>query len=293
MIRLLVTGRNGQVAMALVEGAARHQGIEVVALGRPELDLERSETIGPAIIAVRPDVVVNAAAHTAVDKAEAEPDRAFAANRDGAAAVARAAAQLGVPLIQLSTDYVYPGNKPEAYVESDATGPLGVYGQSKLEGEQAVRAAHPSALVLRTSWVYSPFGANFVKTMLRVGRERPLLKVVDDQQGNPTSAIDIADAILRIATASRFPPDGATLHLCGTGSATWCGLARHIFTTSARLGGPSPKVEAITTADYPTPARRPANSRLRMDAFVARFGFALRPWQDAVDETVARLLRDG
>lgn len=293
MIRLLVTGRNGQVATALAEGAARHQGIEVVAVGRPELDLERSETIGPAIIAARPDVVVNAAAYTAVDKAEAEPDRAFAANRDGASAVARAIAQLRVPLIHLSTDYVYPGNKPEAYVESDATGPLGVYGQSKLEGEQAVRAAHPVALVLRTSWVYSPFGANFVKTMLRVGRERPVLRVVDDQQGNPTSAIDIADAILRITAASRFPPGGATLHLCGTGSTTWCGLARHIFTTSARLGGPSPKVEAIATADYPTPARRPANSRLRMDAFVARFGFSLRPWQDAVDETVARLLRDG
>jgi len=290
MMRLLVTGRNGQVATSLAERAAAHPGIEVLALGRPELDLESPATVEAAIAAARPDLVVNAAAYTAVDKAESDSGRAFAANRDGAAAAARAAARLGVPVIHLSTDYVYPGDKPSPYVESDATGPSSVYGQSKLEGEQAVMAAHPQALIFRTSWVYSPFGANFVKTMLRIGKDRDVVKVVADQQGNPTSAIDIADAILRLAPGLGSTPAGGIFHLCGSGSTTWCGLAQAIFAESGKLGGPAPRVEAITTAEYPTPARRPANSRMDTAAFTARFGFALRPWPDAVAETVARLL---
>ena len=290
MMRLLVTGRNGQVATSLAERAAAHPGIEVLALGRPELDLENPATVEAAIAAARPDLVVNAAAYTAVDKAESDSGRAFAANRDGAAAAARAAARLGVPVIHLSTDYVYPGDKPSPYVESDATGPSSVYGQSKLEGEQAVMAAHPQALIFRTSWVYSPFGANFVKTMLRIGKDRDVVRVVADQHGNPTSAIDIADAILRLAPGLGSTPAGGIYHLCGSGSTTWCGLAQAIFAESGKRGGPAPRVEAITTAEYPTPARRPANSRMDTAAFTARFGFALRPWPDAVAETVARLL---
>ena len=290
MMRLLVTGRNGQVATSLAERAAAHPGIEVLALGRPELDLENPATVEAAIAAARPDLVVNAAAYTAVDKAESDSGRAFAANRDGAAAAARAAARLGVPVIHLSTDYVYPGDKPSPYVESDATGPSSVYGQSKLEGEQAVMAAHPQALIFRTSWVYSPFGANFVKTMLRIGKDRDVVRVVADQHGNPTSAIDIADAILRLAPGLGSTPAGGIYHLCGSGSTTWCGLAQATFAESGKLGGPAPQVEAITTAEYPTPARRPANSRMDTAAFTARFGFALRPWPDAVAETVARLL---
>ena len=290
-MRLLVTGRNGQVATALVERSRQREGMEVVAFGRPELDLEQPATVEAAILKARPDAVINAAAYTAVDKAEAEAERAFAANRDGAAAAARAAAALNVPFIQLSTDYVYPGDKPSAYVESDATGPTSVYGRSKLEGELAVMAAHPKALILRTAWVYSPFGANFVKTMLRIGKDRVIVKVVDDQHGNPTSALDIADAILRIAP--RLVAGGETggiYHLCGSGSTTWCGLARAIFAESGKRGGPAPRVEPITTADYPTPARRPANSRLAMTSFTSRFGFELRPWPEATAETVARLL---
>lgn len=290
MIRLAVTGQNGQVATALAERAALLEGFEVVRLGRPALDLEQPETVGAAIIAARPDVVVNAAAYTAVDKAEAEPDRAFAANRDGAGAAAAAAQALGVPFIHLSTDYVYPGDKPSPYVEGDATGPLGVYGQSKLAGEVAVKAAHAAPVILRTSWVYSPFGANFVRTMLRLGKEREVLRVVDDQQGNPTSAIDIADGILRIAPMIRADRTGGTFHFCGEGSTTWCGFARFIFETAGALGGPHPRVEAITTADFPTPARRPSNSRMETTAFRSRFGFVQRPWQDAAVETVARLL---
>jgi dTDP-4-dehydrorhamnose reductase len=294
MIRLLVTGRNGQVAASLAERAAGFPEIEVIALGRPDLDLERPESVEPAIRAVAPDIVVNAAAYTAVDKAESEPERAFAANRDGAAAVAQAAARRDVPLVQLSTDYVYPGTKPTPYVEGDATGPLGVYGRSKLEGEAAVQAQHPAAVILRTAWVYSPFGGNFVKTMLRIGRERDVVRVVDDQFGSPTSAIDIADAILTMAPGlARAGGPGGIYHCCGEGSTTWCGLARHIFAESGRRGGPAPLVEAIGTADYPTPARRPANSQLDMTAFRERFGFTLRPWREATVETVARLLAQG
>jgi dTDP-4-dehydrorhamnose reductase len=291
MMRIAVTGRTGQVVTALLERAPHHPGIEVTPAGRPDLDLERPETVGPALESLNPDLIVNAAAYTAVDKAESEPDRAFAANRDGAAAAARAATERGVPFIHLSTDYVYPGDKAEPYVEGDATGPLGVYGRSKLEGEWAVRQANPDALILRTAWVYSPFGANFVKTMLRLGRERDVLRVVDDQQGNPTSALDIAEALLTIAPdlADRRGP-GGIFHLCGSGSTTWCGFARHIFAVSAALGGPAPRIEAITTADYPTPASRPANSRLDMGAFASRFGFLPPPWEESAATTVRRLL---
>ena len=291
MMKLLVTGRNGQVATSLLERAAVHPEIGVVALGRPELDLEQPASVEAAILKARPDAVVNAAAYTAVDQAEADSGRAYAANRDGAGAAARAAAKLGVPFIHLSTDYVYPGGKPDPYVESDETGPTSIYGKSKLEGEQAVLAAHPEALIFRTAWVFSPFGANFVKTMLRIGKDRDVVRVVDDQHGNPTSAIDIADAILTIAPRLAAGREaGGIYHLCGSGSTTWCGFARAIFQESGKRGGPAPRVEAITTAEYPTPARRPANSRLAMTAFTSRFGFELRPWPEATADTVARLL---
>jgi dTDP-4-dehydrorhamnose reductase len=289
MFKLLVTGSQGQVAQSLLRRAGAHRGMAVEAVGRPELDLERPETASAAIAARAPDAIVNAAAYTAVDKAEDELARAFAVNRDGAAAVAAAAQGLGIPLIHLSTDYVYDGEKRQPYVEGDATGPLGVYGRSKLEGEQAVLAACPGALILRTSWVYSPFGANFVKTMLRLGATRGHLWVVDDQTGNPTSALDLADAILRIAP-SLAAEGGGLYHLAGTGHTTWCGLARHIFGFSARHGGPSPTVEAITTDQYPTAALRPGHSWLSCQAFEARFGFVLPAWQGSSAAVAAELL---
>ncbi len=291
MIRVTVTGTQGQIALSLLERGLAHASIDVTALGRPDLDLERPETVEAALVAAKPGMVVNAAAYTAVDKAELEPDRAFAANRDGASAVARAAARLGVPLIHLSTDYVYPGDKTVPYVETDATGPTSVYGRSKFEGEQAVLAAHASAVIFRTSWVYSPFGANFVKTMLRLAKDRDVIRVVDDQQGNPTSAIDIADAILRIAPSLiEGGAKGGIYHCCGEGSTTWRGFAEAIFAESNRRGGPSAKVEGIPTSQYPTPARRPLNSRMETAAFRQRFGFGLQPWEDALSETVARLI---
>lgn len=277
--------------MALAAEAPRASGIELLTLGRPMLDLAAPAAARAAIIAAAPDLVVNAAAYTAVDKAEADAARAFAINRDGAAAVAEAAAALNAPLIHLSTDYVFDGRKAAPYVETDIMAPLNVYGQSKRDGEQAVLAACPSALILRTSWVFSPFGANFVKTMLRLGTERPVLRVVSDQFGNPTSAVDIAAAILNIVPQlAAAPGAGGIYHLTNAGSTSWFGLARAIFAESARLGGPSPVLEPISTAEYPLPARRPPNSRLDTSAFRQRFGRELRPWQDALAETVRRLM---
>jgi dTDP-4-dehydrorhamnose reductase len=292
-MRILVIGTRGQVATALAERARLRSDIELLALGRPALDLEHPADIIQPILATRPDLVVNAAAYTAVDKAESEPERAFAINRDGAAAVAMAASQLGAPLVHLSTDYVFDGSKPTPYVETDATNPLNVYGRSKLAGEQAVLAAHPASLVLRTSWVFSPFGSNFVKTMLRLGAERDSLRIVADQIGNPTSALDIAEAILSLAPKLAATRNRAGIcHLTNAGSTSWHGFADAIFDHSARLGGPKPRLEAVTTADYPTPARRPSNSRLDTSALTERFGLALRPWQEAARETVASILAD-
>lgn len=289
-MRLLVTGTSGQVARALADRAGQFPEITVVAVGRPQLDLENTATILPGITGARPDLIVNAAAYTAVDKAELEPLRALAINRDGAAAVAAAAQALGVPLIHLSTDYVFSGSKATAYMENDETGPLGVYGKSKLAGEVVVRSASPAALILRTSWVYSPFGSNFVKTMLRLASERPVLRVVDDQVGNPTSALDLAEAILRIAPHVGDGA-GATFHLAGSGSTSWCGLAKQIFEVSRLAGGPAAEVVPISTSEYPTPARRPANSRLDTSAFRACFGHSLRDWREGVEETVRGIVK--
>lgn len=288
-MRLLIAGRSGQVAQALLDRAARFPEISVVAVGRPRLDLENIATIFPALAEVRPDLIVNAAAYTAVDNAEQEPQRAFAINRDGAAAVSAACRTLGVPLIHLSTDYVFSGNKTTAYVEGDETGPLGVYGKSKLVGELAVRTANPDAVILRTSWVYSPFGSNFVKTMLRLAREKSELRVVDDQWGNPTSALDLAEAILSIAP--RFNDGaGGIFHVAGDGFASWCGLAKQVIETSRLLGGPTANIVPISTSAYPRAAQRPANSRLDTSAFRTCFGHSLRDWRAGVEETVRRIL---
>jgi dTDP-4-dehydrorhamnose reductase len=292
VIRLLVTGTNGQVARALVDRAGLFPEITVLAVGRPQLDLESIVTILPALSEARPDLIVNAAAYTAVDKAEEEPQRAFAINRDGAAAVSAAASTLDVPLIHLSTDYVFSGSKATAYVEGDETGPLGVYGKSKLAGELAVRSANPSALIFRTSWLYSPFGSNFVKTMLRLAVEKPVLRVVDDQMGSPTSALELAEAILRISSRAGDGA-GATFHVAGKGSTSWCGLAKHVFEVSRLAGGPAAEVVPISTSEYPTPARRPANSRLNTLAFDTCFGHSQRDWRAGVEETVRRTLVDG
>ncbi|WP_418137509.1 dTDP-4-dehydrorhamnose reductase [Agrobacterium sp. El2ro-1b] len=289
-MRLAVTGKNGQVVSALLALASAE--LEIVALGRPELDLAQPETVLKALREAKPDAVVSAAAYTAVDKAESEPDIAFAVNRDGARAVAQAASDLGIPVIHLSTDYVFDGAKDTAYVESDPTGPTSVYGRSKLEGERAVAGATDNYVVLRTAWVYSEYGNNFVKTMLRLSENRDEINVVADQLGCPTSANDIAAAVVTIARKlvedSSAPPRGV-FHLSGTGETNWANFAKQIFAFSAETGGKSIAVNDITTAQYTTPARRPANSRLDCSKLEEVYGIKLPSWQQSTRAVVTAL----
>jgi len=292
-MRLAVTGKNGQVVSALQ--ALAGPGLEIVALGRPELDLARPDTVFKALREAKPDVVVSAAAYTAVDKAESEPDIAFAVNRDGAEAVARAANDIGVPIIHISTDYVFDGTKTTAYVENDPTGPASVYGRSKLEGEHAVSENTENYAILRTAWVYSEYGSNFVKTMLRLSESRDEVNVVADQFGCPTSANDIAVAIVSIA--KRLATDPAphlrgVFHMSGTGETNWAGFAKQIFEFSAENGGKSMIVNDITTAQYPTPARRPSNSRLDCSKLEEVYGIRLPEWQTSTRAVMAALAQN-
>jgi dTDP-4-dehydrorhamnose reductase len=294
-MKIAVTGHSGQVATALAERAAL-AGHSVVALARPGFDLAQPASIGPALLAAAPDVIVSAAAYTAVDKAEAERDLAFRVNAEGPRMIAQAAREMGVPLVHLSTDYVFSGALARPYRESDETGPTGVYGASKLAGEQAVLAVHgANSAVLRVAWVYSPFGANFVRTMLRLAADRDELGVVADQIGNPTSALDIADGILRVAEnlhGGSDPAQRGLFHMTARGEASWADFAEAIFAASAARHGPQAQVRRITTADYPTAAQRPANSRLDCAHIDRTHGVTLPDWPSSLQSVIARLLAD-
>lgn len=292
--RFVVTGLTGQVVQSLVARSSQCEDVEVVAIGRPNLDLANAETIAQSIETARPDLIVSAAAYTAVDQAESNEGDAFAVNAEGPAAVARIAKTLGVPVIHLSTDYVFDGSKSAPYVESDPVAPLGVYGKSKLLGEQLVASTHENHAILRTAWVYSPFGKNFVRTMLRAAETRTELNVVDDQVGNPTSALNIADAILMVGRNLLGSNDlnlRGIFHLTGQGDATWAEFAEEIFRVSAALGGPFAKINRISTSDYPTPARRPANSRLNCERIAEYHGVVLPNWKISTSEVVSHLIR--
>ena len=285
---ILVTGGAGQLATAL----AQEGGAAIRRVGRPELDFDRPETLAAVFKAVRPALLVNAAAWTAVDAAEAEPDAAARANRDGPATLAALCADARIPMIHVSTDYVFDGLKGAPYGETDPTSPTGVYGRTKLEGEQAVMAACPRAVVLRTSWVYSATGKNFVRTMLGAAQKLPRLRVVADQRGCPTAARDLAIAILAIAPqlAGAGPDGSGVFHACGTGETTWHGLATAVFEKAARHGHPVPAVDAIATADWPTPARRPPDSRLDCAKLARVFGVRLPEWRASLARTIDELL---
>jgi dTDP-4-dehydrorhamnose reductase len=293
---MVVTGRQGQVLSSLLERGSS-SAFEIEPLGRPELDLAGpADSIISAIKSAKPDVVVSAAAYTHVDGAESEPDLAFAVNERGARAVAMAARELAVPLIHLSTDYVFDGTKASPYVEEDASAPAGVYGASKLAGEQAVLGEHNDTAVLRTAWVYSPFGANFMKTMLRLAGSREEIGVVADQRGNPTNALDIADGVFQVASNLCCGMDEAqrgVFHMVGAGEASWADFAEAIFAAAAEIGGPIARVKRITTADYPTPARRPANSRLDSSKLVRVHGVSLPHWRTSMNGVLERLLDRG
>jgi len=294
-MRLLITGWQGQLARSLAEAATRRPEITALSIGRPALDLCARPSILRTLADNSPDLIVNTAAYTMVDKAESEPEAAFALNRDGAGLLAEAAAVRNIPIIHVSTDYVYDGAKTSPYTETDPTAPLNVYGASKLAGEQAVAAANPRHVILRTAWVHSPFGQNFVKTMLRLAADRPRLTVVADQFGNPTYAPHLADAILDIARQlpgrARGDPLFGLYHATGSGETTWHGLAEAVFVRSRALGGPAAEVAPIPSSGYPTPARRPANSRLDCSHLKQAFGVVLPAWQDGVEAGVARLLQ--
>lgn len=291
-MRIAVTGQAGQVVTSLVErGAAA--GHEVIAIGRPQLDLADPASVMRALEAAAPDAIVSAAAYTAVDKAESESALAHAVNSAGAGAVAQAARALGVPLVHVSTDYVFDGLADRPYGESDPTAPTGVYGASKLAGEQAVLAAYgDNSAIVRVAWVYSPFGANFVKTMLRLAGDRDEVSVVADQVGNPTSALEIADGILLVATnlvSDSNPALRGIFHMTAQGEASWAEFAEAIFVASAARGGPSASVRRIGTVDYPTPAIRPANSRLDCGLIARVHGVVLSDWQASLEIVIARL----
>jgi dTDP-4-dehydrorhamnose reductase len=290
-VKVLVTGREGQLARGLLE-AAVSAGVQVVAIGRPELDLADEKSVAAAVARERPDAVVNTAGYTAVDKAENEPAIAHAVNALGAEYIAGACAAQSIPIIHISTDYVFDGMKEGPYLEDDPTGPINVYGRTKLEGERRVAAACERHLILRTAWLHSPWGANFVKTMLRLVATRPNIGVVDDQKGSPTYAPDLARLVLAIATRAIADPGGmrwGIYHAVGRGETTRFGFAREVFRCAAEQGLPVAEVAAIPTAAYPTPARRPANSCLNCDRLRLSFGLELEDWRVGVRSCVARL----
>jgi dTDP-4-dehydrorhamnose reductase len=285
---ILVFG-NGQLGQELTRaGAARR--IPLTTLSRTQVDITDGAAVAAAIAQHSPELVVNAAAYTKVDLAETEVEAARQGNEAGPAIIGAACAAVDIPLVHISTDYVFDGRKPDAYVEGDPTTPIGAYGRSKAAGERAVRQAAASHVILRTSWIYGEFGHNFLKTMLRLATSRDELRVVADQRGCPTSTRDLADAILRIAPrlVTRDEVWG-TYHFAGSGVTTWHGFASRIVAAQAPITGCKPRVTAITSAEYPTPAQRPANSELDCSLFGRTFGFGGRPWTEETDAITALL----
>ncbi|NTJ43938.1 dTDP-4-dehydrorhamnose reductase [Agrobacterium larrymoorei] len=291
-LRMVVTGRHGQVVSSLIKRAGSNDRFSVSALGRPELDLSRPETIASAIAAAQPDIIVSAAAYTAVDQAETDETEATLVNGTAAGIIAKTAQSLGIPVIHISTDYVFDGSKTSPYVEADTVSPLGAYGRSKLAGERTVAENNPNHVILRTAWVYSSVGKNFLKTMIRLAGTRETINVVADQFGNPTSADDIADGILTVAANlvdSADPKLRGTFHMTGTGEASWADFASEIFSVSKRLGGPNATVEKIPLSAYPTPAKRPENSRLDCGLLKTIHNVALPDWKTSTAAVVAEL----
>lgn len=289
-IHILVTGGAGQVGLEL-QAIDWPDHIVIHAPTRAEMDLGDIASVKAAFARTPFAAVINSGAYTAVDKAESEIAAAFAANALGPAVLAEITREASVPLVQVSTDYVFDGSKDALYDETDPVAPLGVYGASKLAGELAVRSGNPRSVVLRTAWVLSVHRSNFLKTMLRLAVDRPTLRVVDDQHGCPTSARDIAAALKTITLrliADANAPTGV-YHFVNDGQTTWAGLAREIFVQNGLSGGPSAEVEGIATADYPTLARRPANSRLSTGKLTRDYAITPRSWQAAVADIIADL----
>jgi len=285
---ILVIGRQGQLAQCLAAAGRK----DVVCVGRPEVDLTDAASMAEALDAAKPDVVINAAAYTFVDRAESEPGTCFAVNRDGPAALAKLCAARGIAMIHVSTDCVFDGEKQAPYEPDDKAAPLGVYGRSKLEGEQAVAAACPHHLNVRVSWVFSQYAHNFVRTMLTLAQTRDEVTVVDDQIGYPTYCPDLADGLLKMADTAVKPgfADWGTYHLAGLDETDRASMADTIFAASRHVGGPSAQVIGVPTAEYPTPATRPLNSRLASTMAFRKFGLRLPDWKVGLATSVSVLV---
>lgn len=287
-MKVLVIGRTGQIATELLERLPR-AGHDAVGLEPPELDITDPASVAAAMAAHAPDAVINAAAYTAVDKAEDDEATAFAVNATGPRLLGEATAARRIPIIHYSTDYVFAGTKDAPYAEDDATGPTGAYGRSKLAGEVALHAAHPRAVTLRTAWVCSPHGHNFLKTMLRLAETREEVAVVADQHGAPTFADDLADAAIALLPRMSHGPFGV-FHLSGAPHTTWHGFAAAIFEAAGRRGLKVPRLKPIATADYPTRATRPPNSRLDCARIAAAHGIGAADWRAGLERALDRLL---
>ncbi|MBS3651546.1 dTDP-4-dehydrorhamnose reductase [Pseudaminobacter sp. 19-2017] len=292
-MKILVTGKNGQLARSLAVRAQGHD-IEIVLAGRPEIDHANPSTFVSVLKSVAPHLVINAAAHTGVDQQEDEPQRAFRINAEAPAELARLTRLAAIPIIQVSTDYVFDGKSSEPYAETDKPNPQTVYGLSKLAGEQAVRSENPDHLVVRTAWVFSRYGRNFVKTILSAAQTRKRLQVVADQFGNPTEAHDLADGLL---AAARFWREHqgflqGLYHLAGQGRASWYEVARQILEISKAMGGPIADVEPIVGDQWVAKAPRPANSELNSERFAHDFGYRAGDWRDRVSSAVGNIIAD-
>ncbi|RKF13149.1 dTDP-4-dehydrorhamnose reductase [Alginatibacterium sediminis] len=284
-MRILVTGSNGQVGQSLVQRLK--DKVELLAIDRDQLDITDGKQVSDFVAKFSPDYIINAAAHTAVDKAEQEIELSYAINRDGPRYLAEAAQLCGATLLHISTDYVFDGSKLDEYSETDKPAPVTVYGQTKLAGENAVFEACDKSIVIRTAWVFSEFGNNFVKTMLNLAKSKDELGIIDDQFGGPTYAGDIADCLIGMINQLESKPEHAKYGLynfSGLPHVSWCQFAQEVFTQAKQQGAlaSTPMVKAITTAQYPTPAKRPANSRLNLSKISGDYQIVASNWRDAL-----------
>ena len=293
-MKIIVIGANGQLGWELCK-RGEQMDFNILALDLPEFDITHRATVNEILGQTDISLIINAAAYTAVDKAESEPQCAFAINRDGPFYIASRCSKSGIPLIHISTDYVFDGIKKSPYLETDPVAPLNVYGKSKAAGEEYIRRIFPKHIIIRTSWLYGVHGHNFVKTMLRLGTERELLHVVNDQFGSPTYAGDLAHAILTIASYFRDERSvqWGTYHYCGKGETTWHGFAEKIFSFAwGRYPLVVKSVEGITTAEYPTAAKRPANSTLDCSLIKSNFGISPPPWEKSLENVVFEIINN-
>ncbi|MEZ8693981.1 dTDP-4-dehydrorhamnose reductase [Vibrio splendidus] len=290
-MRVLITGCHGQVGSSLTKQLANYDNIVVLALDREHLDITRQEAVNAVVTEFQPTIIINAAAHTAVDKAEEEVDLSYAINRDGPKYLAQAAQSVGAAMLHISTDYVFEGNKTGEYVETDATNPQGVYGKSKLAGEIAVAEACDKHIVLRTAWVFGESGNNFVKTMLRLGKNRDALSIVGDQFGGPTYAGDIANVLIQIARRINQGDavEYGVYHYSGLPHVSWFDFADAIFDVAVEQGilANKPSLTSITTDQYPTPTKRPSNSRLSTEKITLGFSVKASDWKAALNNIQA------